>query len=485
MLRFLQRSPNSSRLDAPRRAAGLLTRILRAGRMSLALASAAGVALHPVAASAQEARQSIIRDAEVEALLRDYATPVFQAAGIRKGTVQIILVQDRSFNAFVSDGRRMFINVGAIMDAKTPNEIIGVIAHESGHIAGGHLQRLREQLANAQIFAIVGMLLGAGAAVGAVTSRDRAVGNAGGGAMGIALGSQELVKRSMLSYQRSEEQAADIMGVRFLQAIHQSPKGMLDTFQRFNQDAMFKTASIDPYLISHPMPNERIANLEVVAKKSPYFDVKDSPALQARHDMARAKLFGFMAKAEEVGRRYPASDMSRPARYARAIIAYRYKRLPEALSQVDALLREESANPYLWELKGQILLEFGRSAEAVPLLRKAVSLAPSASPIRTLLGQALVATESRANAGDAIRELSNAVQREPEWSEGWHHLSRAYGLKGDEGMAAYAAAQAYFNSGDYNAAATQASRAKEKLPPNSPGWLKADDILNTRPPKSP
>ncbi|WP_406853578.1 M48 family metalloprotease [Alsobacter sp. KACC 23698] len=450
----------------------------------LALLAAGAAAVQPPLAAAQDARQSIVRDAEVEALLRDYATPIFQAANIRKGAVQIILVSDRSFNAFVADGRRMFINVGAIMDSKTPNEIIGVIAHESGHIAGGHLQRLREQLANAQILAIAGMLLGAGAVVGAASSRDR-VGNAGGGAMGIAVGSQELVRRSLLSYQRSEEQAADVMAVRFLSATQQSPRGMLDTFQRFNQDAMFKTSSIDPYLVSHPMPNERIANLDVLAHKSPYFDAKDPPALQARHDMAKAKLFGFMAKAEEVGRRYPASDVSRPARYARAIVAYRYKRLPEALSQVDALIREESANPYLWELKGQILLEFGRAQEAIPILRKAVALAPAATPIRVLLGHALVATESRGSADEAVRELSNAVQREPEGAEGWRHLSRAYAIRGNEGMAAYAAAQAYFNEGDYNAAATQASRAKEQLPPHSPGWLKADDILNTRPPKSP
>ncbi|PSC05794.1 peptidase [Alsobacter soli] len=481
MLRFVRRSPIRSAPAAPTRAARAFGRALRA---ALALAPAAAVALQPVAAAAQEGRQAIIRDAEVEQLLRDYATPVFGAAGIRRGSVQIVLVGDRSFNAFVADGRRMFVNVGALMDAKTPNEMIGVIAHESGHIAGGHLQRMREQLANAQILAVAGMLLGAAGVAGAAASGNR-VGNAGGGAMGIALGSQEMVKRSLLSYQRSEEQAADLMAVRFLQAIHQSPKGMLDTFERFNQDAMFKTASIDPYLVSHPMPNERIANLEQLARKSPYFDVKDPPALQARHDMARAKLFGFMAKAEEVGRRYPASDTSRPARYARAIIAYRYKRLADALSQVDALIREDGANPYFWELKGQILLEFGRSREAVPILRKAVSLAPSAGPIRILLGQALVATESPAAAGEAIRELSNAVQREPEWAEGWQHLSRAYGLKGDEGMAAYAAAQAYAAAGDYNAAATQATRAKEKLPRNSPGWLKADDILNARPPKKP
>jgi predicted Zn-dependent protease len=198
----------------------------------------------------------------------------------------------------------------------------------------------------------------------------------------------------------------------------------------------------------------------------------------------RAKLFGFVAKFDEVARRYPISDNSLPARYARAIAAYQNKRLPDALSQIDGLIREQPSNPYFLELKGQVLLEFGRPQEAIPLLRQAVALAPSSALIRVLLGHALVATENKANIDEAVRELSNATQREPEFPDAWQHLSTAYGRKGNIGMASYAAAQAYFAAGDYKNAATQASRAKESLPPNSPGWLKADDILNTPPPKT-
>jgi predicted Zn-dependent protease len=197
----------------------------------------------------------------------------------------------------------------------------------------------------------------------------------------------------------------------------------------------------------------------------------------------RAKLFGFVAKAEEVGRRYPISDNSIAARYARAIAAYRYKRLADALTQIDGLIAEQPSNPYFMELKGQVLLEFGRANEAIPILRRAVAMAPSSALIRVLLGHALVATENKANVDEAIRELSNATQREPDYDEGWRHLSTAYGLKGNIGMASYAAAQSYFAAGDYKNAATQASRAKESLPKNSPGWLRADDILNTPPPK--
>jgi predicted Zn-dependent protease len=431
---------------------------------------------------------TIIRDAEIESLLRDYANPIFAAAKLSKGTVQIVLVGDRSFNAFVTSGRRMFVNVGALMEARTPNEVIGVIAHESGHIAGGHLHRLREQAANAQIIAVAGMLLGAGAIAGGAVAGNRStrpdggpVGGLGTGAMGIMTGSQELARRSMLSYQRAEEQAADTSAIRYLSATGQSPKGLLATFERFHQESMFKTASIDPYLISHPLPQERIANLEVLAKASPYLQVKDPPALQARHDMMRAKLYGFVGSAEEVGRRYPPSDASLPARYARAIVAYRYKRLAEALPQIDGLIRQQPGNPYFWELKGQVLLEFGRAQEAVPALRKAVSLAPSAGPIRVLLGRALVASENPATLDEAIRELSNAMQRDPDDAEGWRFLSQAYGRKNNIGMAELSAARSYFAEGDYSNAATQANRAKGKLAENSPGWLKAEEILNYRP----
>ncbi|HVL71786.1 MAG TPA: M48 family metalloprotease, partial [Beijerinckiaceae bacterium] len=249
-----------------------------------ALGLAAALALAPVSAAAQDRGLPIVRDAEIEQLLREYANPVFRAAGLNVGATKIILVNDRAFNAFVASGQKVFINVGVLLEAETPNEVIGVLAHEAGHIAGGHLARLRQQLANAQILSVAGMLLGAGAVVGAANAGSR-VGNPGTGAMGVLGGSQELVRRSLLSYQRSEEQAADQAAVRYLTATGQSPKGMLDTFRRFADNAMFRSSALDPYLLSHPLPTERVAQLETLAKKSPHFGKKDPPALQARHDL--------------------------------------------------------------------------------------------------------------------------------------------------------------------------------------------------------
>ncbi len=419
----------------------------------------------------------IIRDAEIEQLMRDYAGPIFKAAGIDARAARIILVNDRSFNAFVANGRKIFLNVGVLMDADTPNEVIGVLAHEAGHIAGGHLTRLRAELDNARILSVVGMLAGAAAVAGGAASGGR-VGNSGAGAMGALTGPQELVRRNLLSYQRSEEQAADQAAVRYLNATGQSPRGMITTFRRFADQAIFRTAGLDPYVLSHPLPMERVAQLETLAKASPHYEAKDPPALQARHDLMRAKLFGFLERPEAALRRYPASAASAPARYARAIQAHRSGRLAEAQALMGELTRQQPGNPYFHELHGQILLESGRAREAVEPLRRASAASPNASTIRSLYGQALLAAGS---VEEAIRQLSNAAQRDPEDVAVFRHLSQAYGRKGDIGMAEVAAAQAAANAGDLKYAQTLAYRAKEKLKPGTPAYLKADDILTFRP----
>jgi predicted Zn-dependent protease len=430
---------------------------------------------------------SIIRDAETEQLLRDYVTPIFHAAGINTGAARIVLIGDKSFNAFVADGQKIFINVGALMEAKTPNEIIGVLAHESGHIAGGHLARGRQELAKAQIMSVAGMLVGAAGAVATGISARRNNGPLGtdsAGMAGIITGPQELVRRSLLAYQRTEEQAADRAAVRFLDATNQSSKGLLATLERFSNDALFQTSQLDPYLQTHPLPAERISNMQQLAKASPYYESKDAPALQARHDLMRAKLVGFLGDMSETARRYPQRDASLPARYARAISAYRFGRLQESLTQIDALTAAEPNNAYFWELKGQVLLESGRAAEALAPLRKAAAMAPGAVPIKVLYGHALVAADTPANTAEAVGVLANATQRDQDSAEAFQYLSMAYHRKGETPKAQLAAAQGLFVSGKYVEARTQASRAQAQFKEGSPGWLKADDILNYRPPKT-
>ncbi|KAA5601962.1 M48 family metalloprotease [Blastochloris sulfoviridis] len=468
--------------EAPRAAprTGLPRRIAAA---ALALVLAVTTASPQPAVAQGQPKLPIVRDAETEALLKDYMTPILRAAGLAKQNVEVTLINDRSFNAFVADGRRIFVFLGTLVEAKTPNEVIGVLAHETGHIAGGHLARMRQQLAAAQTVSIVAFLLSLGAvAAGAAAGSARDT-NLGGALGGIMTGPQEMIRRSLLSYQRGEEQAADRAAISYLHATHQSPKGMLETFRRLSDQSLFISRGVDPYMLSHPLPRERISQLEELVAKSPYRDTRDPAELQLRHDLMRAKIIGYFDRSDTVARRYPPRDTSLPARYARAISAYRFKQVREAIAQIDGLIAAQPRNPYFYELKGQALLESARPAEAIAPLRRAVALAPNANLIRIMLGQALVATGDKAHAEEAIRELSRALTRETLAADGYRQLAIAYGRKGDIANADLASAQAAFAGGEFKTARHLAARAKTRFANGSPGWLKADDIENYKPPK--
>jgi predicted Zn-dependent protease len=423
----------------------------------------------------------IIRDTEIENLLRDYARPLFRVAGVGGSQTNVIIVNDRGFNAFVANGRRMFINAGAILDSRTPNELIGVMAHETGHIAGGHLARLREAVERAQIIAALGMIVGAaGVAAGATMGRGAASG-IGEAAPGVLMAGPHVAMRSLLSYQRGEEAAADRAAVNYLNATGQSAKGMVETFRRLQNESMLAARRADPYTISHPIPADRVAIIEPLAKASPHYNAADPPDRVMRHNLARAKLAGFLDRQESITRRFPPGDNSLPARYARAIQMFRFGDRNRASAMADELIRAQPGNPYFHEIKGQILLETGQPAAAIPALRRAVSLAPNAGLIRIMLGHALVATGSPAQLDEAVRELRLALQREPEAADGYRQLAIAYGRKNDRGQADLAAAQAALHDGDLNTARGLARRAQGSLPNGSPGWLRAEDIVNQRP----
>jgi predicted Zn-dependent protease len=447
----------------------------------LALATAAAVAASGQPAAAQPRGLPVIRDAEIEQLMRDYTQPLLRAAGLGQQNIRVVIINDRSFNAFVADGRRIFVNSGALMEAQTPNQIIGVLAHETGHISGGHLSKLRQELANAQTSMIIAMLLGVGAAVGAARAGGSA-GQVGVAAVGIP---QEVIRRSLLSYQRAHEEQADRAAVSFLTATGQSTKGMYETFKRLAEQLLFTARFVDPYVQSHPMPSERVAALQVMAQQSPLWDKKDPADLQLRHDLMRAKLSGFMERPDTVVRRYPANDGSLPARYARAIATYRHSDLRSAVAQIDALIQAQPNNPYFYELKGQALLEAGRAAEAITPLRRAVSLAKNPALIQIMLGQALVATNDARNADEAVGLLRAALRVEPDTPEGYTQLAMAYGRKGDLAQADLASAQAAYARGDLKTARELAGRARNRFPVGSPGWVLADDIVIQKPKPGP
>jgi predicted Zn-dependent protease len=447
-----------------------------------AVATAVALAVAPVAPALaqQEKGPPTIRDTEAEQLLREYTRPILRAAGLEKQNIQIVILNDNAFNAFVADGRRIFVNYGAMMQSETPNQIIGVLAHETGHLAGGHLAKMREQIAQAQTQMIIAMLLGAGALVAGVRGGNSNGGlvNAGAAAMSAP---QEVIRRNLLSYVRQQEENADRAGVKFLTATNQSARGMYETFKRFTNDSLFAARGADPYVQSHPMPAERVAALEELARSSPYWDKKDDPALQTRHDMVRAKISAFMERQDTVYRRYPMSNDSLPSRYAHAITTYLHGDLRSALAQIDGLIQLQPNNPYFHELRGQALLEGGKPAEAIAPLRKAVQLSNNAPLIEMLLGQALVATNNKAYAEEAIAILRAAVARETEAPLGYTQLAMAYGRKGDFAQADLASAQAAFLRGDSKTARELASRAKTRFAIGTPGWVKADDIVAAKP----
>jgi predicted Zn-dependent protease len=338
---------------------------------------------------------------------------------------------------------------------------------------------MREELARAQTASIAAILLGVGAAVAGARA------GSGGGQVGVPaiLAPQTAIQRSLLAYVRTQEDQADHAGLKFLNATHQSPRGMVELFKRLADESLYQAARVDPYLQTHPMPAERVANLTQAAKASPYWDHKDPAELQLRHDMVRAKLSGFLERPDTVARRFPATDHSLPARYARAIATYRHADLRSAIAQIDGLIQAQPGNPYFYELKGQALLESGKPNEAVPPLRRAAQLSHSAPLIDTLLGQALVATSNKALAAEAVPLLKSVLQRDDDIPDAYNQLAMAYGRSGDLAEADLAAAQAAAGRGDIMTARQLAARAKTRLKVGSPAWVRADDITNLQLPK--
>ena len=293
----------------------------------------------------------------------------------------------------------------------------------------------------------------------------------------------QTAQRTFLAYQRGEEEAADRAALKYLEKTKQSGKGMIRVFERFADQQLLSARFADPYAQSHPMPRDRIAQLQERARKSPFYDAVDPPALQARHDLVRAKLIAFTEAPASIARRYPASDQSLPARYARAVLAHRVRDPQGAQRDIDALIKAQPNNAFFWELKGQALLESGRPQEAIAALRKAGSLAPDAPLLRTMLGEAMVATGDRSLADEAVGELNRGLATDSLGGVSYRQLGTANAQRGEIGMADHATARGLLAEGNVDAARRYAARAQTKLKPGSPAWLQADDIVSYKPPK--
>ena len=438
---------------------------MRKGIRALSVAVSAFVALTSAASPALAF--GIIRDSEIENNIRLWATPIWEAAGLVPDEVRIILVNDRRLNAFVAGGQNLFLHTGLLMRSENVMQVVGVIAHETGHIAGGHLARLQDQLRTASITSILALVLGVAAGVAARSGEAVAAG------MGAGL---TVAERNFLSYTRTQEASADQAGVGFLEQNGLSARGMLEFFEILSKLESQVTASQDPYLRTHPLTQERIAFVRNFVANSKYSNAMPPPEWGVQHKRMKAKLFGFIEAPSRTLTTYKEDDPSVEARYARAVALYRKPDVPKALATIDSLIKEQPDDPFFHELKGQILFENGHSAEALPEYERAVRLLPKSGLIRVDLARAQIEMNRPDMDQKAIAHLNEALRQESDNAVAWRQLAIAYGRGGNMGMAALSLGEEAMIQGDFRVAIGQGQRAEQLLPVGSPPHLRAQDL---------
>ncbi|WP_121115908.1 M48 family metalloprotease [Croceibacterium ferulae] len=413
--------------------------------------------------------QSVLRDAETEALLQDMMAPLSEAAGLQPNAVEVVLLNDNSINAFVAGGQRIYIHSGLIGAAETANEVQGVLAHELGHIQGGHIVRFSEGMSAATNISILSMLVGVAAALA----------GAGEAAMGAMALGQQAAMGSFLSFSRAQEASADAAGVQYLSDAGITGKGSLTFFGRLqNLEYRYGFSQDDDATFSrtHPLSGDRISRLQADYKADPAWDTPPDPDQQRRFERIKAKLYGYLAKPADTLAHYPAYLNDAPARYARAYAYHKDARMDLALAETDALIATDPDDPYFLELKGQVLLESGRPQEALPLLRQATRLTNNNGLIAGTFGHALIATEDSRNLAEAEQVLRAAVGRDRENPFAWYQLGVVYGQQGDIPRAQLASAEQLIMSGQPSAALQNAEAAEHSLPEGSADWLRAQDV---------
>ena len=365
---------------------------------------------------------NIIRDTEIENLLQSYARPVFDAGGIAPGAVTILLVQDDSINAFATEGNRMYLHTGLLLAAKNSNEVIGVMAHETGHIVGGHMVTFADSVGQANTTALLATLLGVAAGV---LSKNPEVG------MAIAMGGQGTALRVLLAHSRDQENRADQFALKSLDETHQSPKGLYDFFERLSGQELLISTRQDPYVQTHPLTRERMDVIDGAVQKSPYTKTPVTPARELQHRRMVAKLFSFLKPQITTLQKYPESDQSIEGRYARSIAYFRRGQTDKALPLVDGLIAELPKDPYFWEIKAQMLLETGKIEESVAAYRICNNLLPNAPLNQVAMAHAMVETGNPAHAEEAQKALKTALAVDAEDPFAWDLLAKSY-LQADQ-----------------------------------------------------
>jgi len=436
------------------------------GRLVAFLAGAlAGMILITGPAAAQGL--ILLRDTETERALRSYEDPLLKAGGLDPAGVKIYIVNDNSVNAFVAEGQNMFILTGMIMFAETPGELKGVMAHETGHIVAGHLSRDTAAIQKATIPMLLSMVIG----IAAIAA------GAGQAGMLILLSGQGIAQAQFNAFSRVQEATADQIAIKLLDHTHQSSRGLLATFQRLADEEARATDRIDAYAADHPVGRERVGNLETEVEASPYKDVPEDPAVTHGYDMLKAKLIGYVDDIKDVFNRYPLTDTSKPARYARAMAYSRKPDLPKALAEINSLIKDEPANPYFYEVLGQIYVSMAKPDLGVVAYQKCVDLMPDAPQLRVELAAAQLATERPSLAAPALANLKAALLRENDDPFAWYEAAQAYSAMNNVPMADLATAERFYSVGAMPQAAQFAVRARHGLTQGSSDWQRANDIV--------
>ena len=412
---------------------------------------------------------NIARDTEIEAILHEEMDPVFAAANMDPKRIELYVVDDPTLNAETGAGYHMIVNSGLIIQTKTPNELEGVLAHETGHMERGDVARVGEATRGVVTPMVVGLGLGLLAALAGAPDAAAAL---------IYSGSY-FGQLNGLAFSRDDESRADQAAVTYLEKAGYSAKGLVDFFDNFRYEEVFSEVRKYPYWVTHPLSDDRLEALNVRARAQPHWAAQDTPESIAHYEIMKAKIKAFFERPYQVFVDYPDTDTSFAARYARAIAWYRDLETDKAIKLIDALIVERPDDPYLYELKGQALMESARSEEAEAPLRKAVSLNPDAPLLRILLGQDLLAENDPRKVDDAIVTFNRSLIVEPDDPIPWQYLSEAYDAKGQQGMARLAAAEQNFHLGQMKDARGFAIRAREFLRRGSPEWNRATDIILT------
>jgi predicted Zn-dependent protease len=435
-------------------------------KLTFAAGMACALAAYVLPAHAQDI--GLLRDTETEEMLRNYETPLARAAGLDP-VPKVWLVQG-DINAFASygeGGENIFIFSGILLWLRKPNELIGVMAHETGHISAGHLSRGSYGMKKAMVPMLLSLVIGLGAMIAGA-------GEAGMAIMGIG---QSYAMAQMAAFTRVQESTADQIAAKLLLATHQSPMGMYQTFQRFANEEAMSAYKVDKFAVDHPTGQDRVFDLNDMVESSPYREVQDSPESLHTFQMVQAKLAGFVLPVKDALTRYPDSDTSEPSRYAHSMVYLRQPNFQKALAAINSLLAEEPNNPYFYEVRGQIYLSMAKPALAIPDYQKSVDLRPRAPQLRLALASAQLATDNPALAAPALQNLKAASLVEDDDVFTWYQTAQAYSTLKNEPMANLATAESWYNAGDMRKALIFATRARGALPQGGADWQRANDII--------